>query len=296
MANDPLLAAAMQLSPAIDALAAIGARARLVEDGIEVDPRVRQLLDDIVAHVVGDEHRDPDVDPAVLGLVRTLLALGVDLVEHPDRSMGWEHTDIGLLQSIGRLSGAIAGAIDTASAADAQLHDAMHRTGGVFLDIGTGTGWLAIAIARTFPNLHVVGIDLFEPALDLARCNVRDEGLEDRIELRLQDATELDDVAAYDAIWIALPFIPRSVVPAILDAARRALRPGGVVIPGTFNRSTDPLGQMLTDLRTLRSGGHPWEPAELCDLLASTGFDGARHVERTWPAPAELFAATGTGP
>jgi SAM-dependent methyltransferase len=225
----------------------------------------------------------------VLGLVRTLLALGLDLVEHPDRSMGWDHTDAGLLQSIGRLSGAIAGALDTASAADPQLHDAMHRRGGVFLDIGTGTGWLAIAIARTFPNLQVVGIDLFEPALDLARSNVRDEGLQDRIELRLQDATELDDATAYDAIWVALPFIPPSVVPAILDATRRALRPGGIVIPGTFNQSPDRLGQLLVDLRTLRSGGHPWRPTELCDLLTAAGYEEARRLERTWAAPVELY-------
>lgn len=292
MANDPLLSAAMQLSPAIDALAAIGARARLAEDGIEVDPRIGQLLDDIVAHVADTDHLDPDVDPAVLGLVRTLLALGLDLVEHPDRSMGWDHTDVGLLQSIGRLSGAIAGAMAIASSTEPQLDDAMHRAGGVFLDIGTGTGWLAIAIARTFPNLRIVGIDLFEPALDLARRNVRDEGLEDRIELRLQDATELDDVAAYDAIWVALPFMPPTSVPAVLDAARRALRPGGVVVPGTFNLAPDPLDQMLIDLRTLRSGGHPWRPGELCDLLRSTGYEQAHHLERTWPAPAELYLAS----
>jgi cyclopropane fatty-acyl-phospholipid synthase-like methyltransferase len=142
--------------------------------------------------------------------------------------MGWDHTDVGLLQSIGRLSGTIAGAIDIASATEPELHDPMHRPGGVFLDIGTGTGWLAIAIARTFPDLRVVGIDLFEPALDLARRNVADEGLDDRIELRLQDATAVDDVTAYDAIWMSLPFMSRAVVPAILDAARRALRPGGI--------------------------------------------------------------------
>lgn len=291
MANDPLLAAAMQLSPAIDALAAIGARARLAEDDIEVNPLIGQLLDDIVAHVADSDRLDTDGDPAVLGLIRTLLALGLDLVEHPDRSMGWDHTDVGLLQSIGRLSGAIAGAIDTASATEPELHDAMHRAGGAFLDIGTGTGWLAIAVARTFPNVRVVGIDLFEPALDLARRNVADEGLEDRIELRLQDATELDDVAAYDAIWVALPFIPASVVPVILAVARRALRPGGVVIPGTFNLAPDALGQMLIDLRTLRSGGHPWRPTELCDLLTSTGYADARHLERTWSAPVELHLA-----
>jgi predicted O-methyltransferase YrrM len=50
-----------------------------------------------------------------------------------------------------------------------------------------------IGLARTFlrqahPTLHLVGIDIFEPALDLARANVEGAGLADRTELRLQDA------------------------------------------------------------------------------------------------------------
>lgn len=292
MTTDPLLAAAMQLGPAVDALAAIGARARLQADAADVDPGIRTLLDEIVAQVAGTDQIDRPGDPAVLGLVQTLLSLGLDLVQHPARSMGWDHTDVDLLQSIGRLSGAIAGAIEAASAADPRLHEVIHREDGVVLDIGTGTGWLAIAMAHTFPNLRVVGIDLFEPALELARRNVRDEGLEDRVELRLQDATQLDDVAAYDAAWIALPFIPQAIVPAVLDATRRALRRDGIVLPGTFNQSPDPLGQMLVDLRTLRSGGHPWRPAGLCELLTAHGFEAARHLERTWPAPVELYLAT----
>ncbi|HMR97110.1 MAG TPA: class I SAM-dependent methyltransferase [Microthrixaceae bacterium] len=307
--TDPLMAAAMKLAPSMDALAAIGARARIGSDGTEVDPRIRDLLDRIVAQVVGAEEpvgtEDPvgtggsamdgsaagDSDAAVLGLAEALLSLGLDLVRHPERAMGWEHTDVALLQSIGRLSGAIAGAIESAGRVEPRLGHVVHREDGVFLDVGTGTGWLAIAMARTFPNLRIVGVDVFEPALELARRNVVDEGLDDRIELRLQDASQLDDVDAYDAVWIALPFIPGPIVPAVLDAARRSLRHGGVVLPGTFDRPPDRLARMLVELRTLRSGGHPWSPTELCDLLSERGFESARHLPRTWPVPVELYLA-----
>ena len=65
--------------------------------------------------------------------------------------------------------------------------------GGTFLDIGTGTGWLSIAMARSYPNLHVIGIDIFERALDLARVNVREAGLDSRVELLSQDVVEWQD-------------------------------------------------------------------------------------------------------
>ena len=85
--------------------------------------------------------------------------------------------------------------------------------------------------------------------------------------------------------------IPGPIVPAVLDAARRSLRHGGVVLPGTFDRPPDRLARMLVELRTLRSGGHPWSPTELCDLLSERGFESARHLPRTWPVPVELYLA-----
>ncbi|MFO1534001.1 MAG: methyltransferase domain-containing protein [Thermoplasmatota archaeon] len=62
--------------------------------------------------------------------------------------------------------------------------------------VGTGTGWLAIAVARTFPTLRVVGLDVLPEALDLARRNVAQVGLDERVELRLLDAAELDAMSA----------------------------------------------------------------------------------------------------
>ena len=56
-------------------------------------------------------------------------------------------------------------------------------------------------------------------------------------------------------------------------------------------RELSTLAQALIDLRTLRSGGHPWRPAELISLLAAHEFRAARHQPRSWPAPVELYTA-----
>ena len=45
-----------------------------------------------------------------------------------------------------------------------------------------------------------------------------------------------------------------------------------------------------TDLRTVRSGGHPWGAAELLRELTAAGLAEVHAVPRTWSAPVQLFA------
>jgi SAM-dependent methyltransferase len=291
MAADSTMQQAVRLGAATDALAALAAHVRLETEQLPADPAVRELLRAIAASLLDGS---PDVPgppaAAVVGLARTFLRQAAELVENPGRSGGWDTVDVALLQSIGRLSMGVADAIRAAEDRLPALAEQLRAPGARFLDVGTGTGWLAMAVARSHPDLTVVGIDVFEPALALARGNLAGTGLDDRIELRRQDAAALDERDCYDAVWLPMPFLPRAVVPAVVDAACRALRPGGWLLPGTFTGPGDPLSQLLTDLRTVRSGGHPWRPAELVDLLTSAGLADAREVDRTWPAPVRLYA------
>lgn len=55
-------------------------------------------------------------------------------------------------------------------------------------------------MARAYPALRIVGIDVFESALDLARHNVTSEGLDGRVALELADVTSLDDEPTYDVV------------------------------------------------------------------------------------------------
>jgi tRNA A58 N-methylase Trm61 len=185
----------------------------------------------------------------------------------------------------------VADVVALASAELDGLGPRLAAPGAALLDVGTGTGWLAIALARAFPSARVVGIDPFEPALELAAANVAAEGLGERVELRRLDVADLADVDAFDAVWLPLPFLPAEVLPVATKAAARALRPGGWALPGAFVGPPDPLSRLLVDLRTVRSGGRPWTAAEIWDLLGEAGLVDAQTVARRWAAPLELYAA-----
>lgn len=61
-----------------------------------------------------------------------------------------------------------------------------HNVGSA-LDLCTGSGCLAIVMAHVFPNAHIVAADLSSDALDVARRNVGDYGLEEQVELVCSD-------------------------------------------------------------------------------------------------------------
>ncbi|HEX3251611.1 MAG TPA: 50S ribosomal protein L11 methyltransferase [Pyrinomonadaceae bacterium] len=68
-----------------------------------------------------------------------------------------------------------------------------HYRGGSFLDVGTGTGILAIAAAKLFPEAHIEACDTDEDAIVIARENAAANGVLDQINFR---AGSVDDATA----------------------------------------------------------------------------------------------------
>jgi release factor glutamine methyltransferase len=51
------------------------------------------------------------------------------------------------------------------------------------VDVGTGSGAIAVALAHTLPRSQVVGVDLSAAALEVARCNAQRHGVMGRLTL-----------------------------------------------------------------------------------------------------------------
>jgi len=207
---------------------------------------------------------------AIVGHLTYALQEALDLIREPERAPGWSYTDPAILQERGR--GSRAAARNFSNLARQRPALAALLSDCRFLDIGTGVGWLAIEAAKTWPGMRVVGLDIWEPSLQLAATNIAAEGLADRVTLRRQSVTEIDDEAAFDLIWLPSPFLPREVVDSALPRVVRALAPGGFLLFGMFASRPDPLSQALSDLLTIRSGGHPWQSEEAKEHLRAAGL------------------------
>ena len=73
------------------------------------------------------------------------------------------------------------------------------------MDLATGTGDLAIAMAKRVDRTQILGIDLSEEMLAVARAKVQKQGREERIMLEKGDAENLTMVAdgSIDAVTVA---------------------------------------------------------------------------------------------
>jgi ubiquinone/menaquinone biosynthesis C-methylase UbiE len=70
-----------------------------------------------------------------------------------------------------------------------------------FLDLGSGTAQIPIALARLAPHAHIIALDAAQSMLALARQNISVAGLAHRVMLLLGDAKQLPfDAGAFEAV------------------------------------------------------------------------------------------------
>ena len=85
-------------------------------------------------------------------------------------------------------------------------------------DIGTGSGCVAVTLASEAPDVRVLAVDISRPALEIARANARDHGVDDRIRW-VQSDLLTPFRATWDVIVANLPYVPRLRL-ARLEVAR----------------------------------------------------------------------------
>lgn len=133
---------------------------------------------------------------------------------------------------------------------------ARHRTIERFFDLGTGSGAIAIALAKAWPSASGVASDCSPEALAVAKENAEQHQVADRIEFRAGKLFDAAPEETFDLIASNPPYVASEEIPGlantvrdyeprlaldggpaglevlrqIIEAAPRHLRPGGSLL------------------------------------------------------------------
>ncbi len=151
------------------------------------------------------------------------------------------------------------------------------------LDIGTGSGCIAIAAAVNLPNCTVAAVDISERALEIAKSNATRHGVDDRIDFRSGSLFEPIADDRYDFVVSNPPYVVKTEIDTLqIDVCkyepRLALDGGG--------DGLDVLRQLVNHAsRYLTPGGHilyemdSSQSDALCEMISADGaYEGVRVI------------------
>ena len=129
------------------------------------------------------------------------------------------------------------------------------------LDLGTGTGLAAFVLARRFPQAEVVGVDLSDRMIEVARRNVPSE-LGGRVRFEQADAARLPfDDGSFELVSLA------NMIPFFAELAR-VTAPGGWAV---FSFSAGPETPIWVPPERLRAELEPLGFSDFADFRAGGG-------------------------
>ena len=191
--------------------------------------------------------------------------------------------------------------------------DRLHG-GGTVLEIGAGAGGHTVGYASAFPACRVVALELDGPSVTLARRRLERAGVGERVEVRHEDANDLDDEDRFDLATMNLVLHETGGDEHwrnVLARTARALRPGGgvVVVELPYPDDVDsyrssPVHRRLAGIQLHETvvGCGAITEGQLVDLVRAAGFTDVRVAQQprgsryvvigTKPSPADQW----TGP
>ena len=163
------------------------------------------------------------------------------------------------------------------------------KPGMRLLDVGCGWGSMAIHAARHY-GVDVVGITISENQATMARRRVADAGLDDQVEIRLQDYRDLDD-PPFNAISSIGMFehVGLANLKRYFATLHRHLHPQGRLLNHQIGRKPRTTRGLIKrpDTAVARDGfiqryvfpdGELHEVGDVVSAMQETGFE-ARHME-----------------
>ena len=147
---------------------------------------------------------------------------------------------------------------------------------GMVLDMGTGSGAIAIALCKHRPDLEIVATDISNDALEVARINaVKLLGNDHKIDLRMADIWE-GIGTSFDVVATNLPYVSKdykkNMKPEVLNEPAIALFGGEGDGLDLYRKFYQGLNEHLKDGGLVYHESDPWQHESLKKLAATAGL------------------------
>lgn len=172
------------------------------------------------------------------------------------------------------------------------------------LDVATGTGDLALELARKIPEAEITGVDLSEGMIAVGREKIARAGLDGRITLRAADCLDLPfGDGEFDCVTVGYGVRNFANLEAGYREMLRVLRPGGTLCVIELSEPVNPIvrplyrlytrgvipivGRLVSkDTRAYRylpeSIAAVASRERMCELMSRAGFRSARYRALTF--------------
>ncbi len=146
------------------------------------------------------------------------------------------------------------------------------------VDVGTGSGCIALALAKELPHTEIHATDISPAALEIARANAARHQFEDRIQFHQTDLLQGLERGKFDFVVSNPPYVgeseadevqlevrkhePRNavfagetgleVIERLIPQARESLKPGGWLVMEISGTIADGVRQLLADWSDVR--------------------------------------------
>lgn len=132
------------------------------------------------------------------------------------------------------------------------------------VDVGTGSGCIALALAKEFPQAEIRAIEVSESALEIARANAARHGLERRVTFHQADLLAGFDLRDFDFVVSNPPYVGESEEDQVQLEVRK-FEPRKAVFAG--HEGTEVIARLIPQAESaLRTGG--WLVLEVSGSIA----------------------------